>query len=110
LSRRRSRHPARRRRGVTGEPEPLPLPLGLTAETFEVGEETLVVFAFPRRDALGRLTEAEREIAALVLGGRTSAQIAGARGVSRTTVSSQLQAIYRKLGVTSRLELICKLS
>jgi LuxR family maltose regulon positive regulatory protein len=95
---------------VTGELESLSLPPGLTAETIEVGGETLVVFAFPgKRDAPSPLTEAEQHIVDLVLQGCTTAQIAATRGVARTTVSSQLQSIYRKLGITSRIELVCKL-
>jgi len=66
--------------------------------------------AFPvEQDAPGSLTEAESAVVELVLQGLTTAQIAGARGVSKATVSSQLQSIYRKLGVTSRAELACKL-
>ena len=95
---------------ATGEPDPLPLPFGLTVETIEVGGETLFVFAFPRkRAAASSLTEAEKAVVDLVLQGLTTTQIATARGVARTTVSSQLQSIYRKLGVASRTELACKL-
>jgi DNA-binding NarL/FixJ family response regulator len=95
---------------VTGKSERLLLPPGLTVETLEVGGETLVVFAFPTKgDALGPLTEAERDVVDLILRGLTTAQIAAARGVAKATVASQLQSIYRKLGVASRAELACKL-
>ena len=106
--RRRLRSPARR--PAASAPEPLPLPLGLTVETIQVGGETLVVFAFPRKqDYPSLLTDAEKDIVELVLQGLTTAQIAAARDVAKTTVSSQLQSIYRKLGVASRAELACKL-
>lgn len=117
MRRRRSRVNRRRRglglakEGGAGDPDSLPLPWGLTAETIEVDGETLVVFAFPsKRGALGLLTEAEKDVVDLVLQGLTTAQVAVARGVSKATVSSQLQTIYRKLGVTSRAELACKLA
>lgn len=88
----------------------MPLPLGLTIEAIELGGETFVVFAFPdRRAPPGSLTEAENAVVDLILQGFTTAQIAAARGVTRATVSSQLQSIYRKLGVASRAELACKL-
>lgn len=63
----------------------------------------------PDEEAPGHLTSTEWDIAALALQGQTTAQIATARGVARATVSSQLQSIYRKLGVGSRAELACKL-
>lgn len=85
-------------------------PPGLVVEALELDGETLIVFEFPANAAApGPLTEAEQEVTALVLQGLTTAQIAAARGVARATVSSQLQSIYRKLGVTSRAELACKL-
>jgi DNA-binding NarL/FixJ family response regulator len=52
-----------------------------------------------------RLTDAERQVVAGVLSGRSNAAIAGARRTSARTVANQLAAIYRKLGVSSRWEL-----
>jgi DNA-binding NarL/FixJ family response regulator len=96
---------------VAGVFAPPPLPADLAAEIIEVGGEMLVVFSFTgKRDVSGPLTEAEQAIADLVLQGLTTAQVAAARGVARATVASQLQSIYRKLGVASRAELACKLS
>ena len=91
--------------------ERTPLPLGLTAETVVVAGDTLVVFVLPGRQGIANpLTEAEQAVVELTLQGLTTAQIAAARGVARHTVSSQLQSIYRKLGVASRAELACKLA
>ena len=56
------------------------------------------------------LTEAEREIVALVLEGRSNQEIADARGARYRTVANQLAAIYKKLHVASRTELIADLS
>lgn len=47
----------------------------------------------------------ERETALAAAAGETAEQIARARGVSAETVRAQLKAIYRKLGVGSRIEL-----
>lgn len=84
--------------------------MGLTAETILIDDEVLVMFEFPaEQSAWNALTPAEREIAGSILRGLTAAQIAAARGVSTATVASQLQSIYRKVGVSSRAELVCKL-
>jgi len=56
------------------------------------------------------LTEAEREVVALVLEGRSNQEIADARGARYRTVANQLAAIYKKLRVASRTELIATLS
>lgn len=107
-----------KRIGELGDPRTAPsptltlsaMPPGLTAETIELHGETLVLFSFPEPPAAtDMLTDAERGIVHLLLQGLTTAQIASARGVANATVSSQLQSIYRKLGVTSRAELAGKL-
>lgn len=56
------------------------------------------------------LTEAEREVVTLVLEGRSNQDIADARGARYHTVANQLGAIYKKLGVGSRTELVATLS
>jgi DNA-binding CsgD family transcriptional regulator len=98
---------------VTGDAGILSPPPGLALEAIEIGGETFVLFAFSgaggARDARSSLTEAEQRVVDLTLRGLTTAEIAAARGVTRATVSSQLQAIYRKLGVSSRAELACQL-
>jgi DNA-binding NarL/FixJ family response regulator len=55
------------------------------------------------------LSEAERDIAQRIFDGATNQQIAVARGVNVKTVGKQLEAIYRKLGVSCRVELILRL-
>lgn len=55
------------------------------------------------------LTNAEAQIAELVLRGASSAEIARARGVSLRTIANQLASIYRKVGVCTRAELILAL-
>jgi DNA-binding NarL/FixJ family response regulator len=70
--------------------------------------EELVWLSFEHPDptAPEGLTEAEQSIALLVYAGRSNREIASARGVSTKTVGNQLDAIYRKLGVQSRVELV----
>jgi len=75
-----------------------------------VGNDELC-WVFLPVEALGldpRLTDAEREVVAGVLSGRSNAAIAIARRTSARTVANQLAAIYRKLGVSSRWELAAR--
>ena len=51
------------------------------------------------------LTAAERDVAALVLEGMSNGEIAGLRGVSVRTVANQVASVFRKLGVTGRVDL-----
>jgi DNA-binding NarL/FixJ family response regulator len=55
------------------------------------------------------LSEAERDIALRVFDGATNQQIATARRVNVKTVGKQLEAIYRKLDVSCRVELVLRL-
>lgn len=57
-------------------------------------------------DALSLLTEAERDVALLALDGHTNSEIARMRQVSPRTVANQLAAVFRKLRVNGRLQLI----
>jgi len=56
------------------------------------------------------LTPAERAVAKGLLAGLSDKEIAHARSCSRRTIGRHSAAIYRKLGVGSRLELASKLS
>jgi DNA-binding CsgD family transcriptional regulator len=51
------------------------------------------------------LTDAEREVALLLLKGLATKEIAGVRGVSERTVREQARAIYTKSGLTGRAAL-----
>jgi DNA-binding CsgD family transcriptional regulator len=51
------------------------------------------------------LTDAEREIAVLVLKGLSYKEIASARGTAERTVRHQALAVYRKAGLTGRAEM-----
>ncbi len=54
------------------------------------------------------LTAAERTIVDMLLEGRSNRAIALRRGTSVRTVANQLQAIYDKLGVRSRREVVAR--
>ncbi|MEZ4438265.1 MAG: helix-turn-helix transcriptional regulator [Polyangiaceae bacterium] len=60
--------------------------------------------ATPKRPE--QLTDAEWAVAEALARGASNEQIADERGVRYRTVANQLQAIYRKLGVQSRHELL----
>ncbi|MBO0789052.1 MAG: helix-turn-helix transcriptional regulator [Actinobacteria bacterium] len=63
----------------------------------------------PLRLALYELTPREREVAKLLVRGRTNDDIARALWISRYTVKDHVKAVYAKLHVTSRAELSAKL-
>jgi len=54
---------------------------------------------------LGALTPAERETVRLAADGHTDRDIAVLRGTTAATVSKQITAAYRKLGLSGRREL-----
>jgi DNA-binding NarL/FixJ family response regulator len=56
------------------------------------------------------LSPAEREVVTLVVAGRSNAEIARARGVSRRTVENQLASSMKKLGASSRADLTAAVS
>jgi DNA-binding CsgD family transcriptional regulator len=55
------------------------------------------------------LTRRETEVAELVCEGRTSPQIARQLGISRRTVENHLRAVYDKIGINSRAQLITRM-
>jgi DNA-binding CsgD family transcriptional regulator len=88
-------------------------PNGLTALRWRAPDGELVLLGFPleerppsRQEPL--LTIAELRIAAAMLEGKTSGQIARERGRSSRTVENQVGAIFRKLHVSSRGELAAR--
>ena len=81
-------------------------PSGLRGARFEIDGEEYAVLAFPTELAQPpALTLAEQAVAQLALNGFANEEIAAMRGASTRTVANQLQSIYRKLGVGSRVEL-----
>jgi DNA-binding NarL/FixJ family response regulator len=54
------------------------------------------------------LTKREQEIVDLLLRGQSNKEIASQLGVSDQTIKNQLTTLYRKMDVSSRLELVVK--
>lgn len=87
---------------------PRHLPAGVEAYALG-GEHTLFVIQAPVIPRSLPLSRAERQVAALVVEGRTNAAIADRRGVSRATVAKQVASMFERLGVGSRAELVAAL-
>jgi DNA-binding NarL/FixJ family response regulator len=94
-------------RGIESEGAGLPPPLGLEGDVIENDEGALSFLRFPlARGAFPEgLTPAERVVVQRVLEGSSNASIARERRTTLSTVASQLRALYRKVGVSSRAEL-----
>jgi DNA-binding NarL/FixJ family response regulator len=73
----------------------------------ELAGERIAIGVQPLADEsrFASLTEAEREVAIALLCGTTYVVIAADRGTAERTIANQAQTIYRKLRVTSRVEL-----
>lgn len=86
---------------------PFVLPKGMTVKrTTDHGKPALLVsFPLPQIDWQKELTEAEIAVVHDVLAGLSNAEIGEKRGTALRTVANQVAAIFRKLGVSSRLEL-----
>ena len=86
-------------------------------DKIQVGPEVTMRFAYRRRadlakspavapgPPLSRLRPRERDVAALVAEGLTSAEIADRLGISPRTVTTHLRNIYERLGIGSRAAL-----
>jgi DNA-binding CsgD family transcriptional regulator len=53
-----------------------------------------------------RLTRAEYRVARLIVEGKSHRELAAARGTSVRTIANQIGAVFRKLGVSGRFELL----
>jgi DNA-binding NarL/FixJ family response regulator len=86
---------------------------GASVSRVEVGEAAVEVAVMEKGGPTGRhplLTDAEREVAALVREGLTNAEIGERRGTAERTVANQLANMFEKLGVGSRVQLVLVLS
>jgi DNA-binding NarL/FixJ family response regulator len=79
----------------------------LRARTLRLDGCDYVVLRFRLPDPIvpPALTAAERAVAEAIARGESNAVIAGARGVSVSTIAKQAASLFKKLGVRSRLEL-----
>jgi DNA-binding NarL/FixJ family response regulator len=77
-----------------------------------IGDQTLVALRYPiaTADLMQALTPAEQAIAGGLLAGKSYSELAEERGSSRRTIANQAVALYAKLGVHGRLELVARLA
>ncbi len=82
-------------------------PQALGARVLDIDGDRYVVFEWPlaQREGWCALTAAELEILELLREGRTDREIAERRGRTRSTITKQIDSVFRKLGVQSRREL-----
>lgn len=78
-------------------------------EGLNVGVDLAIARLTPAVLPLASLSAAERAIVAGLLSGQRIAAIAHERGTSPRTVGNQISSIYRKLGISSRRELLALL-
>jgi DNA-binding CsgD family transcriptional regulator len=87
-------------------------PSGFRARRFFAGDDEMVIASFPlphtSRQVGPPLTAAEREVIAALLEGQSYAEIARRRDRSVDTVAKQAGSAFRKLGVSSRSELVAR--
>ena len=80
---------------------------GKDVDRLVVGDQELLIVQVDDSPVeLEELTESENAVARAVVAGKSNNEIAADRGVSTKTVANQLRAIYEKLGIASRFELI----
>lgn len=78
------------------------------AYRMQVGQDEFAVIAVSVDEvaALRRLTAAENEVVEFLRSGASNKAIAQHRGTADRTVANQIASIYRKLGISSRAELL----
>nr|WP_255414236.1 LuxR family transcriptional regulator [Mycobacterium sp. shizuoka-1] len=99
-----------RHTGVTVLSEAAEMFAGLGANFYLHGVQRDLARAAAPADAGDALTKAEQRVAELVSEGHTNQSVASALGVSVHTVNTHLRAVYRKMGVRSRVQLANALS
>ncbi|MCC6621369.1 MAG: helix-turn-helix transcriptional regulator [Deltaproteobacteria bacterium] len=91
-------------------PESSPPPPDLRAAVGRLGDQEVLVISWPVADrpdeAWPELTPAQREVAAMLVAGCSRADVARMRGRAPSTVAAQIAAIFARLGVGSRTELV----
>ena len=64
----------------------------------------MAAWTHSRESGKGALTNREMEVLKCVVDGKTNQEIGATLGISEKTVEKHLEAIFRKLGVASRVE------
>jgi DNA-binding NarL/FixJ family response regulator len=76
----------------------------------DAGADLAIARIAPAANSLASLSDAERSIVADLFDGKRIPVIALERGTSRRTVAHQIGSVYRKLGASSRRELLALLA
>jgi DNA-binding CsgD family transcriptional regulator len=89
-----------------------PPPRDLRARTFRGpdGRDYAALWFSRQPDRWAGLSGAEREVAGMILAGFSNEAIAAARRVAKATVATQVRSVFAKLGVSSRAELVGRLT
>jgi DNA-binding CsgD family transcriptional regulator len=74
------------------------------------GRKVVLLSTEDDSSTLEELTAGERSVALLAAEGLSNADIAERRGCSVRTVANQLASVYKKIGVSSREQLVSRLS
>jgi DNA-binding NarL/FixJ family response regulator len=76
----------------------------------DIDGEQLAVLSHPLGGGLAgaKLTKAESDVAAAVAEGLSNREVARLRGTSERTVAKQIAATFRKLGISSRRQLLAR--
>ena len=74
------------------------------------GRKVVLLATEDDSSTLEELTDGERSVALLATEGLSNTDIAERRGCSVRTVANQLASVYKKLGVSSREQLVSRLT
>lgn len=87
-----------------------PAPRDLFVTTLRIAGREYAIVSFPIApdDLPSSLGEVEKQVLAAILEGKSNAEIARQRGTSRYTVANQVASVYRKLGLSSRAEVVAR--
>jgi DNA-binding NarL/FixJ family response regulator len=83
---------------------------GVRISSWRIGGQELRILSYPLRSSIDieALTVSELQVLDLLLVGESNAGIARRRHRSKNTVAKQVAAILRKLGASSRSEVVSK--
>ena len=109
-TRRRKQRVPQLSRGGAGSAGTEPPSAGPRATRFRLAGDDYIVLSYPKADltAPAALTSTEQAVFSELLRGRSNRDIAESRGRAMRTVANQVAAIFRKLEVGSRTELVAK--
>jgi DNA-binding CsgD family transcriptional regulator len=86
-----------------------PFPPNASVLALDIGDATYFVIHWPElAPADAGLTAAEAEVLEMLSRGCSNSTIAAKRQVSQRTVANQVQSIFRKLGISSRRDLLAR--